>query len=464
MQGDIVAAHSTVDDYHILRRLGMGAGGAAYLARREGHGQGQVALKFANEIWRHLEVANHPRAAEKSETNRDLIRAEFAIMQMFDHPHILKAYFLNEEGVIRRNGVERQTRHLYSVNQFAEGGTLLFYLMSGRLSEPIAKRIFIQLVTGLQAMHNQRIVHKDLKPDNLLLTSDYSLLIADFGHATQLDANGIVTQDGVRTGTPCYNPPETHDENIQQVRGVPLDLFMAGVLFFIMVSGKPPFKKGAVHTDPYYNFFTTGNPAGFWNRHAQHTQALENVSQETKSLINSLLSPNPLTRPSHQDILAHPSLTQNVADTEEVRAEFENRRALAAQIHQQQEEAAIADEENQVGHFQALQGHHRGIITEECIGGILRENINEIREFIDQISEKTNFLEQDAENYRPDVLSPNVLHYCPLDREDLLKLLAITAVNDFDFSVEDLKESVIENEVTSFNLGHFQHGCWGQHC
>ena len=455
MNGEFVAPRATADDYRIIRRLGMGGCGAAYLAENQTYGQ--VVLKFANEIWRNRSEADDRDASEKSENYRQMLKEEFSIMQMFSNPHILKAYFLNEEGVIRRNGVERQTTHLYSVNQYAEGGTLLFYL-SGGLPEPIAKKLFIQLITGLQAMHSQGFVHKDLKPENLLLTSDYSLLIADFGHATQLDANGMVTQDGVKNGTQQYNPPEAGDHKVQ---GVPLDLFMAAAVFFFLLSGRAPFsEKGAVPTDPFYNFFTTGNPAGFWNAHAQKTHA---VSQETKSLISTLLAPNPFNRPSHQDILGHPSLTQNVASSIQVRAEFEQRHNQAEKIQEQQVDIMIDRQEKFLGHFQASSGHHRGIITDACIEGLLEKNNNEVREFIVEISEETNFMEQEDEDYIPDIRSNNKLYYSPLDRDDLLKLLAITAVNVYEVSVEELKESVIENEVKSFNLDHFQPACRGQH-
>ena len=448
-----------VDDYQIRKKLGLGGCGAAYLAENKTHGQ--VVLKFANEIWTD-DYKDNRDETDKSENYRQMLREEVSMMQIFHHPHILKAYFLKEDGVVRRNGVPRQTRHLYSVNQVAEGGTLLYYLSGGRnLPEPIAKTLFIQLIDGLQEMHFKGIVHRDLKTENLLLTKDYSLLIADFGHATRLDANGMVTKDGVKTGTPCYNPPETHGEDGQQVLGVPLDLFMAGVVFFYMLSGKSPFnsEKGAVHTDLYYNLIKTGNPAGFWIRHA-----LGNVSQETKDLISSLLNPEPLKRPSLQEIRGRQSLTQNVASEKVVRAEFEHRRKQAEKLHQEEVEKMIMDKSHKfVDMFQTHKGHHRGIITEECIESLLEKNINEVREFIVDISEKNNFMDQDDEDYIPDILSNNKLHYCPLGRDDLLKLLAIAAVNDNNVSVEDLKKSIVENEVTSFNLDHFQHGCRGQH-
>ena len=442
MQPNVVEPNSTIDNYRILRRLGMGACGAAYLARLDG--QAPVAVKLANELWIYRQDADTPENIQKSEVHRQMIREEFAIMQLFDHPNILRSFHLHEEGIVSRNGVQRPGHHLYSVNQFAEGGTFLYFLMKGRLAEPLAKSLFIHLINGLNAMHTQGIIHKDLKPDNLFLSQDYSLLIADFGHSMRLDENGNIAYDANKPGTRIYNPPEA---NNAQILGRPLDFFMAGVIFFIMLSKKTTFYRGAVQNDPYYTFFLNNNPAGFWNLHAQQAPHLANVSQETKALINSLLAPNPLARPTYQEIIAHPSLNNGVATSEEVRAEFNARRAQVDALHQEQENQAIVEEDNFVGHFEMTQGHHRGFITDTTIDSLLKENNSEMRELIGEISEEKNFKLQEDEEIMLSGFAPSVLYHSGLDRDDLLKLITITAVNEQELSAEYIRESLCGNEL-----------------
>ena len=119
----------------------------------------KVAVKILNR--------NRIRQLEMDEK----VRREIKILKLFYHPHIIRLY-----------EVIYTPTDIYMVMEFVPGGELFDFIVSnGRLSEPRARTMFQQLVSGVEYCHQHMVVHRDLKPENLLLDSEQQLRIADFG-------------------------------------------------------------------------------------------------------------------------------------------------------------------------------------------------------------------------------------------------------------------------------------------
>src|SRR5205085_2301058 len=137
--------------------------------------------------------------------------------------------------VARIYGHGTSGEHAYLVMEFFEGGDFNKRLAGKPLRAEEALRLFRELMLALGDIHEKGILHRDLKPQNLMFRSDGSLAIVDFGIAKQVDAAVDRTAHGQILGTPRYMSPE-------QVQGRALDLrtdiYSAGVLLYQMLSGQ----------------------------------------------------------------------------------------------------------------------------------------------------------------------------------------------------------------------------------
>lgn len=107
--------------------------------------------------------------------------------------------------------------------------------------------------------------------------------------------------------------------------GAGVDLFAAGIILFIMISQRPPFNKADIQ-DPHYRLIAGGRHELFWQAHEQVNEGENPFSPEFKDLFNQMMALNPSTRPSIENILAHPFTRGETASKEEVHAEFKRRK------------------------------------------------------------------------------------------------------------------------------------------
>ena len=126
---------------------------------------------------------------------------------------------------------------IYMVMEFVPGGELFDFIVSnGRLSEPRARVMFQQLVSGVEYCHQHMVVHRDLKPENLLLDADQQLRIADFGLSN-------VMKDGdffkTSCGSPNYAAPEVISGKLYA--GPEVDVWSCGVILYALLCGSLPF-------------------------------------------------------------------------------------------------------------------------------------------------------------------------------------------------------------------------------
>ena len=236
----------TVGQYEVVAKLGGGGMGIVYAARDLKLGR-RVALKFLPPQWCHDESAKQ----------RFIREAQAA--SSTDHRNICTIHDIEtaDDG------------QLFIVMAHYEGQTLKQRLESGALPVDEAVDIAAQIAEGLNKAHAQGVVHRDIKPGNLILTED-GVKILDFGLAKLADQRFKLTQEGSTLGTIAYMSPE-------QTRGEEADhrsdIWATGVVLYEMLAGEAPFKGGyreaiahAIQNDPplpLRGFGETGpRPAG----------------------------------------------------------------------------------------------------------------------------------------------------------------------------------------------------------
>ena len=200
-----------LDRYRPLRPLGSGGSGSVWLVRDEPSGE-QFALKI---------IAREGRAAPRAERE-----AEAA--STLRHPHCLRAY-----------GLEADDKHLYIPYEYVPGDTLRQALRRHQLGDEGAVEAAAQVLEGLAFAHARGIVHRDVKPSNVLLAEEegVSVRLFDFGLALMADADTL-TAVGDVPGTLAYISPERlHGLEA----GPPADVWAVGVLLWEALAGHHPF-------------------------------------------------------------------------------------------------------------------------------------------------------------------------------------------------------------------------------
>jgi len=216
----------TISHYSILRKLGAGGMGEVYLAQDTTLSR-KVAIKF---------LSRNSVAGEQAK--KRLVREARAAAAL-DHPHICAVYEVGEEA-----------GYSFIVMQYVEGETL-----ASRIErQPIELRetldIAVQIADALAEAHSHRIIHRDIKPQNVMLTASRHVKVLDFGLARVVREGSLIDSaaetesvPGLVMGTVPYMSPE-------QVRGEALDgrsdIFSFGTVLYEMLSGKSPFQAESI--------------------------------------------------------------------------------------------------------------------------------------------------------------------------------------------------------------------------
>lgn len=219
--------------YEIGGEIGRGACGIVLAGRHR-------------ELGRDVAIKRLPRILGADSELRARFLSEARLLGSLDHPHIVRIYdFVEADGVCAL------------VMQLLEGGTVAERLRGGPLDPRAACAVVVATCSALHYAHGRGVLHRDIKPQNLMFSAEYVLKVTDFGIAKVIgDAAATVTRTGHLLGTPAFIAPE-------QVEGAEpgpaIDVYAAGVVLYVLLCGQLPFPPAEdpitelyqhVHRDP----------------------------------------------------------------------------------------------------------------------------------------------------------------------------------------------------------------------
>ncbi|XP_057531813.1 serine/threonine-protein kinase ATG1a [Amaranthus tricolor] len=214
----------------------------------------------------------------------DNLRKEISILSNISHPNIIRLF----------EAIETEER-IYLVLEYCDGGDLGAYIhRHGRVSEDVARHFIKQLAVGLQVLRDNNLIHRDLKPQNLLLSSKEvtpMLKIGDFGFARYLTPQSLAD---TLCGSPLYMAPEIIQNQKYDAKA---DLWSVGAICYQLVIGKPPFDGNTQH-QLFQNVLTSTElrfPEG----------ALPVLQHDFVEFCRSLLRRNPVERLTFEEFFNH---------------------------------------------------------------------------------------------------------------------------------------------------------------
>ncbi|KAI0128668.1 kinase-like domain-containing protein [Xylariales sp. AK1849] len=267
--------------YSKQKKIGQGASGSVYVAKvKEGAVSGvarevlraqgpraQVAIK-------QMDLAHQPR--------KELIVNEIMVMKDSKHPNIVN--FL--DAFLRNNNAE-----LWVVMEYMEGGALTDVIDNNPvITEEQISTICLETCQGLQHLHSQQIIHRDIKSDNVLLDARGNVKITDFGFCAKLTETK--SKRATMVGTPYWMAPEVVK---QKEYGPKVDIWSLGIMAIEMIESEPPY----LNEEPLkalYLIATNGTP---------RLKKPEKLSKELKAFLSVCLCVDVKSRASAEELLQH---------------------------------------------------------------------------------------------------------------------------------------------------------------
>ena len=210
-----VAGERYIGKYRVKGELGRGGMGTVYLAEQPGLGR-EVAIKELTQ------------SADPIALKRFLQEAQ--VMARTSHPNLVQVHDMELQGNIN-----------YLVLEFIRGRSLRDWMNQAEIPPPQVFAVMHGVLQALDYAHRHAIVHRDMKPENVLISDEGMVKVADFGIARLLDdtgVGGVATKTGTTVGTPQSMSPEQVASSKVDGRS---DLYSAGIMFYELVVGQPPF-------------------------------------------------------------------------------------------------------------------------------------------------------------------------------------------------------------------------------
>ncbi|HZZ78710.1 MAG TPA: serine/threonine-protein kinase [Gemmataceae bacterium] len=260
---DMNETMQTIGNYDLLQKIAEGGMGTVYRGRN----------RFTNEI---VAVKVVPPHLLNNPVVLKRFEQEYNVARSINHPNIVKALDFGREGDLR-----------YLVMEFVEGESLGQKIeRDGRMQEQDAIRVITQVAEGLAAAHALGIIHRDVKPDNVLITADGVAKLTDLGLVKELEADLNLTRTGRGLGTPHFMAPEQF-RNAKKA-DVRCDIYSLGATLYMMVTGELPFKSNG--------------PLDAWMKKINNEiepprMRTPSISERLDWAIRRAISPDPTQRP-----------------------------------------------------------------------------------------------------------------------------------------------------------------------
>ncbi len=212
------------------------------------------------------------------------VKREIKFSKYFRHPNIIRLY-----EVLETNS------EIILIMEYAQGGELYDIVRKGTLNENYARKIFQQIIFGLEYLHTHQVAHRDLKPENILLDEDNNVKIADFG-LSNIMRDGIFLYSSC--GSPNYAAPELINDKFYN--GASIDIWSCGVILYALLTGQLPFNEDRI-------------PKLYQAIRECKYSFPPNVPDPAKDLIFRMLQTDPMNRITIPEIKQHRWFNNNIS-------------------------------------------------------------------------------------------------------------------------------------------------------
>ncbi|KAK6522317.1 Protein kinase [Arthrobotrys megalospora] len=280
----VVSPGDPNQSYTKIKKVGQGASGSVYVAKINTNAVSDAARQYAHDqpngkrvAIKQMDLAHQPR--------KELIVNEILVMKESQHPNIVN--FLD--------AFLKGTSELWVIMEYMEGGALTDVIDNNPLEEDHIATICFETCKGLQHLHSQKIIHRDIKSDNVLLDAQGHVKITDFGFCAKLTDQKA--KRATMVGTPYWMAPEVVK---QKEYGPKVDIWSLGIMAIEMIESEPPY----LNEEPLkalYLIATNGTPA---------LKKPDKLSKELKSFLAFCLCVDVKSRATAEELLQHDFLSK----------------------------------------------------------------------------------------------------------------------------------------------------------
>ena len=251
-----------------------------YIINRKRIGKGSFSTIYKGYSTKNNKIYAIKEITIDKKQNKSNVKRELSVLKTLDNPYIVKLH-----DVI----IDTNYNNIYFILDYYPKGDFAKFLNHKPLKEKYCRKYMKQLSQGLEYLLNKDILHRDLKPQNILLTNEYNIKITDFGFAKQIDKNSLIT---TLCGSPMYMAPEIINKQDYDIKS---DLWSVGVILYEMAFGYVPFNVGTfLELIKKMN----SNEIDFTNKKIK-------LSSECIELMKSLLTKDPKLRITWDEFFMH---------------------------------------------------------------------------------------------------------------------------------------------------------------
>lgn len=258
-----LASGTTLGPYQIIRLIGVG-------------GMGEVYEAYESRLDRHvaLKIISPEIEQDKADDIAQRFINEALNLAKINHPNVVIIYNADRAGDMH-----------FIAMEYVDGVSLKELLKKKRLGIDEVILVFLQLLEGLRCLHDHKMIHRDMKPHNIVFRANGQLKILDFGIAKRMDDISDRTQAGVIVGSVPYMAPEIRNGQLASVK---TDLWSVGAVMYEALVGEPLIKEM-----PSFGKDAVKDKIGIV---AFSKQASETIPEELQFLVKRLCAPNPVKR------------------------------------------------------------------------------------------------------------------------------------------------------------------------